>query len=71
VKRWIKKNFVLLKHCFLAKKSTVDAKAWLDKHYFRAGLTIGHKGQVPGARGPKKKKKKKKLTTIQTKLLKL
>jgi hypothetical protein len=29
-----KKEFrELLKHCFLAKKSTVDAKAWLDKHY--------------------------------------
>jgi hypothetical protein len=34
VKRWIKKEFrVLMKHCFLAKKNTVVAKAWLDKHY--------------------------------------
>jgi hypothetical protein len=23
---------VLLKHCFLAKKNTVEAKTWLDKH---------------------------------------
>jgi hypothetical protein len=22
-----------MKHCFLAKRNTVDAKAWLDKHY--------------------------------------
>jgi hypothetical protein len=22
-----------MKHCFLAKKNTVEAKAWLDKHY--------------------------------------
>lgn len=29
-----KKEFrVLIKHCFLAKKNTVEAKAWLDKHY--------------------------------------
>lgn len=29
-----KKEFrVLIKHCFLAKKNTVQAKAWLDKHY--------------------------------------
>jgi hypothetical protein len=29
-----KKDFrVLMKHCFLAKKNTVEAKAWLDKHY--------------------------------------
>jgi hypothetical protein len=28
-----KKEFrVLLKHCFLAKKNTVEAKVWLDKH---------------------------------------
>ena len=24
---------VLIKHCFLAKKNSVEAKAWLDKHY--------------------------------------
>jgi hypothetical protein len=24
---------VLLKHCFLVKKNTVEAKAWLDKHF--------------------------------------
>jgi hypothetical protein len=24
---------VLMKHCFLAKKNTVEAKDWLDKHY--------------------------------------
>jgi hypothetical protein len=23
----------LMKHCFLAKKNTVEAKAWLDIHY--------------------------------------
>jgi hypothetical protein len=29
-----KKEFrVLMKHCFLAKKNTVEAKSWLDKHY--------------------------------------
>jgi hypothetical protein len=29
-----KKEFrVLMKHCFLAGKNTVEAKAWLDKHY--------------------------------------
>lgn len=29
-----KKDFrVLIKHCFLLKKNTVEAKAWLDKHY--------------------------------------
>jgi hypothetical protein len=29
-----KKEFrVFMKHCFLAKKNTVDAKAWLDKFY--------------------------------------
>jgi hypothetical protein len=29
-----KKEFrVLKKHCFLAKKNTVEAKAWLDNHY--------------------------------------
>ena len=29
-----KKEFrVLIKHCFLAKKNSVEAKAWLDKHY--------------------------------------
>lgn len=29
-----KKEFrVLIKHCFLAKKNTVEAKKWLDKHY--------------------------------------
>lgn len=29
-----KKEFrVLIKHCFLAKKNTVEAKVWLDKHY--------------------------------------
>jgi hypothetical protein len=29
-----KKEFrVLMKHCFLAKINTVEAKAWLDKHY--------------------------------------
>jgi hypothetical protein len=29
-----KKEFrVLMKHCFLAKKNTVQATAWLDKHY--------------------------------------
>jgi hypothetical protein len=22
-----------MKHCFLAKKNTVEAEAWLDKHY--------------------------------------
>jgi hypothetical protein len=22
-----------MKHCFLAKKNTFEAKAWLDKHY--------------------------------------
>jgi hypothetical protein len=27
-----KKEF-RMKHCFLAKKNTVEAKAWLDKHY--------------------------------------
>ena len=28
-----KKEFrVLIKHCFLAKKNTVEAKSWLDKH---------------------------------------
>lgn len=24
---------VLIKHCFLKGKDTVEAKAWLDKHY--------------------------------------
>jgi hypothetical protein len=34
-----KKEFrVLLKHCFLAKKNTVEAKAWLDKHYLDSAL---------------------------------
>jgi hypothetical protein len=29
-----KKEFrMLMKQCFLAKKNTVEAKAWLDKHY--------------------------------------
>ena len=29
-----KKEFrVLIKHCFLAKKNTVETKVWLDKHY--------------------------------------
>ena len=29
-----KKEFrVLIKHCFLTKKNTVETKAWLDKHY--------------------------------------
>lgn len=29
-----KKEFrVLIKHCFIMKKNTVEAKAWLDKHY--------------------------------------
>jgi hypothetical protein len=29
-----KKEFrVFMKHCFLATKNTVEAKAWLDKHY--------------------------------------
>jgi hypothetical protein len=28
-----KKIRVLMKHCFLAKKNTVEAKAWLDNHY--------------------------------------
>jgi hypothetical protein len=29
-----KKEFrVLMKYCFLAEKNTVEAKAWLDKHY--------------------------------------
>lgn len=29
-----KKEFrVLIKHCFLTKKNTVEAKAWLDEHY--------------------------------------
>ena len=29
-----KKEFsVLIKHCFLVKKNTVEAKAWLDNHY--------------------------------------
>jgi hypothetical protein len=22
-----------MKHCFLAKKNTVEAQTWLDKHY--------------------------------------
>ena len=34
VKTMDKKEFhVLIKHCFLLKKNTVEAKAWLDKHY--------------------------------------
>jgi hypothetical protein len=34
VKRWIKKEFrVLMQHCYLAKKNTVEAKVWVDKHY--------------------------------------
>ena len=34
VKKMDKKEFrVLMKHCFLAEKNTVEAKAWLDKHY--------------------------------------
>jgi hypothetical protein len=24
---------LFMKHCFLMKKNTVEAKAWLDKHY--------------------------------------
>jgi uncharacterized protein YdaL len=29
-----KKEFhVLMKHCISAKKNTVEAKAWFDKHY--------------------------------------
>jgi hypothetical protein len=29
-----KKEFrVLMKHCFLARKNTVEAMAWLDKHF--------------------------------------
>lgn len=33
-KKMDKKDFcVLIKHCFLLKKNTVEAKAWLDKHY--------------------------------------
>jgi hypothetical protein len=24
---------VLMRHCFLGEKNTVEAKAWLDKHY--------------------------------------
>jgi len=29
-----KKEFrVLIKHCFLIGKNTVEAKAWFDKHY--------------------------------------
>ncbi|GFW78559.1 putative DD34D transposase [Trichonephila clavipes] len=29
-----KKEFrVLIKHCFWSKKSNVETKAWLDKHY--------------------------------------
>jgi hypothetical protein len=31
---YCKKEFrVLMKHCFLAIKNTVEAKAWLDTHY--------------------------------------
>jgi hypothetical protein len=34
-----KKEFhVLMKHCFLGKKNTVEAKAWLDKHYSDSAL---------------------------------
>jgi hypothetical protein len=34
-----KKEFrVLMKHCSLAKKNTVEAKAWLDKHYSDSAL---------------------------------
>jgi hypothetical protein len=28
-----KESRVLMKHCFLAEKNTIDAKVWLDKHY--------------------------------------
>jgi sarcosine oxidase delta subunit len=27
---------VLMKHCFLAKKNTFEAKAWFDKHYLNS-----------------------------------
>ena len=34
LKKMDKKEFcVLIKHCFLAKRNSVEAKAWLDKHY--------------------------------------
>jgi hypothetical protein len=34
VKKMDKQEFrVLMKHCFLAEKNTVEAKAWLDTHY--------------------------------------
>ena len=32
-KQWIKEFRLLIKHCFLTGKNTVEAKQWLDKHY--------------------------------------
>jgi hypothetical protein len=29
---------VSIKHCFLAKKNTVETKVWLDKHYSDSAL---------------------------------
>ena len=31
--QWIKQFRVLIKHCFLMGKNTVEAKQWLDKRY--------------------------------------
>jgi hypothetical protein len=39
VKRWIKKNFVCYwSIAFWRKKTTVEAKAWLDTHYSDSAL---------------------------------